>query len=396
MMCVRAREKDLDFVLEQPPDLPRCVVTDAAKLRQVLLNLIANAIKYTARGTVTLRAEATACDAPGQMRLGFHVADTGPGIREEDRECIFVPFAQVGDHLAAEAGTGLGLAICKQFVELMGGRIQVAAGPGGGSVFSFRIPVRVIAAEEAPATPARARVVGLAQGQPRYRLLIVEDQPENRLLLRRLLEPVGFELREAADGAEAIVAWREWRPHLVFMDIRMPVMDGLEATRRILASDTGTLTKIVAVTAHALEEERREILSAGCDDFIRKPYGDNEIFDALARQLGVRFRYEASGPTGAPAASVDAADLAGLPDNLSGSLERALVDLDVDAVNRAVDEVRVVEPHLAGALADLVADLQFGRILRAVRTARESPLVKPRSHGGSPTGSEGTPPEDRV
>jgi signal transduction histidine kinase/CheY-like chemotaxis protein len=376
LMYVRAQEKDLDFVLDQSPDLPQCVVVDAAKLRQVLLNLVGNAIKYTDRGGVTLRVEATGVevtggDVDGCVGLKFEVVDTGPGIREEDRGRIFTPFVQVGDQPAAEAGSGLGLAICKQFVELMGGEIEVAAAPGGGSVFSFGIPVGAVSTEEPPTAAPRARVIGLAEGEPRYRLLIVEDQPGNRQLLRRLLEPVGFALREAADGAEAVARWEDWRPHLIFMDIRMPVMDGLEATRRIKAADDDAHTRIVAVTAHALEAERREILAVGCDDFIRKPYRDTEVFDAVTRNLDVRFVYEAQGPKGTTVAPLDTAELAGLPEELSEALEQALIDLDVEAVNDAVEGIHASNPSLADALAGFVGDLQFGRILRMVRATRD-------------------------
>jgi signal transduction histidine kinase/DNA-binding NarL/FixJ family response regulator len=370
LMYERARRKDLGFTLEQAPDLPSCVMADAAKLRQVLLNLVGNAIKYTAQGGVTLRAKVTGGDTAGRVGLRFEVADTGVGIPEEKRKSIFAPFVQLGDRPSAETGSGLGLAICKEFVELMGGEIGVASGPGGGSVFSFEIPVRVAAGEDRPVAPTRARVIGIAEGEPCYRLLIVEDQPENRQLLRRLLEPVGFELREAADGAEALAQWENWRPHLVFMDVRMPVMDGVEATRRIKSADDGARTRVIIVTAHALEQERREILAAGCDDFIRKPYREVEVFDALAKHLGVRFVCEAKSGVGAIPASLDTAELAGLPGELLTELEQALVDIDVDAVSRAVEGIRACNPALADTMAAAAGDFQFGRMLRLIRATR--------------------------
>jgi CheY-like chemotaxis protein len=303
-------------------------------------------------------------------RVRFEVEDTGTGIRPEERERIFHPFEQLGEQQAAGAGTGLGLAISRQYVELMGGRIGVAdGGEGRGSLFYFEIPVTPLPSEEISVAPRRGRVIGPAEGEPRRRILIAEDQPDNRLLLRTLLEPLGFDLREAENGREAVAICAEWRPGLIFMDIRMPVMDGLEATRRIKSADAGALTKIVAVTAHALEEERREILAAGCDDFIRKPYEYADILDSLTKNIGARFVCEDEPETVPIAAQLDAAALAGLPQELLNGLEQALSRIDIDAVGRAIEEIRTHDPTLADALAVVARDLQFGRILRLVRGA---------------------------
>jgi CheY-like chemotaxis protein len=343
---------------------------DRGKLRQVLLNLIGNAIKYTTSGGVALRAMVVKGETPELAQVRFEVEDTGPGIREEERERIFYPFVQLGEQPPAEAGSGLGLAICRQYVKLMGGKIGVAGEPGKGSVFHFEVPVTVIPSGALPAEFQRGRVIGLAEGQPRHRLLIAEDQLENRLLLHKLLDPLGFDLREAVNGEEAVAIFEEWRPHLIFMDIRMPVMDGLEATRRIKATDAGAQTRIVAITAHALEEERREILAAGCDDFIRKPYHDVEILDALTKHLGVSFVYGEEPSPLAVAAPLDAAALAGLPEDLLNGLEQALVRIDIAAVDRAIEDIRTCNNPLADALAPLARDSEFGRMLRLIRDAR--------------------------
>ncbi|MBU4261359.1 MAG: response regulator [Proteobacteria bacterium] len=369
LMYVQAHKKGLDFTLEQSPDLPLYVSVDGAKLRQVLINLIGNAIKYTASGAVILRAMAAEKEGAGLIRVRFEVEDTGPGIREEDKVRIFSPFEQLENRTPTDAGTGLGLAISKQHVGLMGGTIGVDGEPGKGSVFHFEIPVRMLSPEAMVAALQPGRVIGVAVGQPRYRLLIAEDHPENRLLLRNLLEPLGFDLREATNGQEAVALFAQWRPHLIWMDIRMPVMDGLEATRRIKATETGHGVKIIAVTAHALEEERREILAAGCDDFIRKPYKHGEILDALTKHLGVRFIYEEETALVAVAAELDAAALADLPAELLDELEQALVLIDINAVNRAIEAIRVHHPSQADALGGAARDLQFGRMLRMIRTA---------------------------
>jgi CheY-like chemotaxis protein len=318
---------------------------------------------------VTIRALAHRQAAAGRVKVRIEVSDTGPGIGEADRERIFSPFVRLGDRPPINSGTGLGLAISKQHVELMGGEIGVAGEPGRGSVFHFEIPVKELSPEAMPAASRRGRVTGLAEGQPHYRLLIAEDNLMNRLLLRKLLEPLGFDLREAANGEEAVAVFEKWRPHLIWMDIRMPVLDGLEATRRIKASDLGPNTKIVAVTAHALEEERSEILASECDDFIRKPYQQHEIIDALRKHLGVRFLYEEAPSPAAGDALLNAGDLADLPSAWLHDLEQALVRLDIGAVNLAIEGIRAHHPSQADALGATARDLQFGRMLRVIRAA---------------------------
>jgi signal transduction histidine kinase/CheY-like chemotaxis protein len=288
-MHAGAGEKGLKFTTEQAGHLPRHIVADPGKLRQVLLNLADNAIKYTRRGGVMLRAGAVDPLHTDRKRLRFEVEDSGCGIDATDRDAIFTPFVQLADPSAPNAGSGLGLAICKQYVERMGGHIGVRSEPGKGSLFYFEIPVTVPLSESVGIESRYDRVIGVAPDQPRRRLLIVEDQPINRMLLFKILEPLDFELREADNGQTALMHFERWRPHLIWMDIRMPIMDGLEATRRIKATEAGRRTKIVAVTAHALEEERTEILAAGCDDFIRKPYQVTEIFECLTKHLGVRY-----------------------------------------------------------------------------------------------------------
>ncbi len=381
LMTPRAMRKELEFSLEQSPDLPRNIAVDGGKLRQVLINLIGNAIKYTENGSVVLKVGLAGEETAERARIRFEVADTGPGIRAEDSERIFFPFVQLGDRPPAEAGTGLGLAICKQYVELMGGQIGVTGEQGRGSVFYFEIPVVVLPCDVMPAAPGRRRVLGVADGQPRYRLLIAEDQQENRLLLRRLLDPLGFDLQEAADGEEAVALTRQWHPHLIFMDIRMPGVDGLQATRVIKGGDDGAQTIIIALTAHALEDERREILAAGCDDFIRKPYTLTEILDALTRHLGVRFIYEEEAKAPSADVSLDAATLADLPADLRNALEKALVRLDVLAVNDAIEKIRAHDSSLAEALAVEVKTLQFGRILELIRSGHGESRPKAAAGG---------------
>ncbi len=378
MMYAQALEKGLSFLVEQAPDLPRYITVDQGKLRQVLINLIGNAIKYTRAGGVILRAALVKGETSPGARLRFEIADTGPGILPEDRERIFHAFVQVGDRPPTEAGTGLGLAISRQYVELMGGRIGVESDPGQGSVFHVEMPLVIPQAEEVPAALWHTRITGLAAGQTRYRLLIVEDQPENRLLLRKLLEPFGFDLREAVNGQEAVELFTEWHPDLIWMDIRMPVMDGMEATRRIKATEAGARTRIIALTAHALEEERRHILAAGCDDLIRKPYREAEIFEAMARHLGLKFEYE-----GAQAAAVGSAgelrpeQLAALPAELLSRLHQAVLELDTAQTLELIEQVSSRDVAVGTALKGLATRLEFDRLLALLESAALRPAALP-------------------
>ena len=366
LMSIQVDQKGLRFSMEQSPDLPSNIMVDSGKLRQVLINLIGNAIKFTESGRVSLRAEVAKQESMHLAHVRFEVEDTGIGIRKEDREIIFSPFAQKIDQPLAETGTGLGLAICKQYIEFMGGQICVTSEPGKGSVFHLEIPVEVLPPSKDIITELEhKRVTGLAEGQGRYRLLITEDQPENRLLLRKLLEPLGFDLREAINGQEAVALFEQWHPHLIWMDIRIPVMSGLEATRRIRESDAGANTRIVALTAHALEEERREILDAGCDDFIRKPYRDTEIFEALAKHLGVRFLYaEKQGPAAATREDeLDVAQLRKLPSDFIRKLREAAVLLDDQNCLKVAGMISNYNHELGERLRCMVENLQYKEML---------------------------------
>jgi len=368
LMGVGAADKGLHFALEPDPDLPRFVAVDAGKLRQVLLNLVGNAIKYTESGGVKLRAEVVSRSGAETAQVRFEVEDSGPGIRPEDCQRIFFPFVQVGEPIPARAGTGLGLAICKQYVELMGGQIGVASEPGKGSAFYFHLPVRILPATVEPEEPKHGRVVGLTPGQPRYRLLIAEDQPENRLLLRRLLDPLGFELREAANGQEAVALFEQWQPDLIWMDIRMPVMDGMEAVRRIRATPSGTATKIIALTAHALEEERGPILAVGCDDLVRKPFREQELFDALARHLRLKFVYEktphSETASEAPGLTLCAEQLEVLPAELRQELRQAVIELDTARTQALIEQIAERDAALGRVLNTLATRLDYPSLLK--------------------------------
>src|SRR5436305_1874594 len=271
MFRVRTDEKKLSFSVETIGDVPQFIVTDINKLRQVFINVLGNAVKFTEQGGVGVRVRA---DREGVMgpRLRVEVEDTGPGISPDDQDKLFRHFEQTKTGQQAGTGTGLGLAISREFVRLMGGDITLSSQVGRGSVFVVNLPLKEGEAQAVQAKDNPRHVLRLQPGQLACRVLIADDIEDNRQLLAQLLAPVGFEIRLATNGAEAVREFEQWQPHLVLMDFRMPVMDGHEAIRRIRAMVGGKEPKIIAVTASAMEENRLDLMAIGADDFISKPF----------------------------------------------------------------------------------------------------------------------------
>jgi signal transduction histidine kinase/AmiR/NasT family two-component response regulator len=294
MLRVRAEAKGLDLVLEFDGSLPAIVVGDAGKLRQILLNLLSNAVKFTANGRVIFRARWSG------GRAFFEVEDAGPGMTTAEMTTLFQAFVQTETGRKSAEGTGLGLAISRSFARQMGGEITVVSEQGKGTIFRVVLPLPE--ADEAAVASVRGDrrpVIGLAKGETARRILVVDDVFENRLLLSRLLSSLGFQVTEAIDGLEAVEQWKAGRPELIFMDVRMPVMDGLTATKRIREAEEGpdgvepgTRVKIVALSASALPTEQEDILKAGCDAFLAKPIREGAIFERLTTLLGVQFERE--------------------------------------------------------------------------------------------------------
>ena len=364
MFEVRAESVQLRFELETDPNFSQVIKADPGKLRQVLINLLGNAVKFTQEGWVALRSRTLPmADEPSMVTLQLEVEDSGPGITAEQMQRIFEPFIQPGRTAAAVKGTGLGLAITKSFVELMGGEISVESEIGKGSLFRVELPVALAkAAEVSGIKLMQPAVLGLEPGQPAWRILVVEDDPENRLLLSSLLVQVGFEIRKAENGKEAIALFEAWQPHFIWMDMRMPVMDGYEATAKIRSLPGGDEVKIVAITASAFKEQRKTILEAGCDDVVHKPFKSHEIFDAIAEQLGVRYLYEQEEEKAEKRQAVlqiMPEMLAELPDDLIAELQNAVRAHDIEQTNAVLDRLDSAESELTNAVRRLVEDMDF-------------------------------------
>jgi signal transduction histidine kinase/DNA-binding response OmpR family regulator len=370
MMRARAEEKHVALLLIQSPEFPRYVRTDIAKLRQVLINLLGNAVKYTEKGTVTVRLNARDAADAEHLLLTLEVEDTGTGIAAEDQTRIFDAFVQVGKP-ATQKGTGLGLTITRQFVELMNGTIQVQSRPGKGSLFRVAVPVgRANESEVGPPSAVPERIIGLEPGQPEYRILIVEDDIESRTLLHRLLSGIGFQVRVAEDGAAGVEMFRTWRPDFIWMDLRMPVTDGFEAARRIRALDGGRDVKIAAVTASVFEAQRNDVLAAGLDDFVRKPYQPSEILECMARHLGVRYRRTETAPAAPPKGRSESKRIAALPGELRTELRDAVIALNGERIAGVIGCVSERDPILGAVLARCAEQFAYTAILNAVEACQ--------------------------
>jgi signal transduction histidine kinase/CheY-like chemotaxis protein len=370
MFRQRVEAKGLEFKLTEEADLPRLVVADEGKLRQVLVNLLGNAVKYTEGGRVELQVGVNR-RAGRQMWLSAKVTDTGIGIEAGELGKLFALFEQTDNKRTFNTGTGLGLAISRQYARLMGGDITVTSEPGRGSCFHLLIPIQEgdQAAAVEPANPRR--VMGLRPGQAPVRVLLADDNAPNRNWIKQLLELIGCQVREAADGAETIRIWDEWRPGLILMDLQMPVLDGYEATRRIKRSAGGSETVVIALTATVLEESRRAILAAGAADLLGKPMEERRLFDQMHQHLGVHFLYEdepavePAGPGGdAGGPERQAAAVGRLPANLRAGMHDAIANGDLEGFGILLQEVTVLDPTAARFLRSLAEQYDYDNLLR--------------------------------
>ncbi|MDJ0517437.1 MAG: ATP-binding protein [Trichodesmium sp. MO_231.B1] len=313
---IKAKDKGLELIFEIDETVPRYICTDETKLRQVLINLLNNAIKFTFEGRIFVKVKTQGSteilpvletqksvlginnylseiknQTINTSKLLFTVEDTGVGIAAAELNQVFEIFSQTESGKRSQEGTGLGLSITRAFVQLMGGNITVNSELKKGSIFAFDIKVNIVDSTEVKVEKIERHPIELQPNQPTYKILIVDDIQINRQLLIKLLEPLKFQLKEAINGQKAIEIWHDWHPDLIWMDMKMPIMNGYDATQYIKGTIQGRKTKIIALTASVLEEEKSIILSAGCDDFVRKPFRESMIFETMKKHLGVEYIY---------------------------------------------------------------------------------------------------------
>jgi signal transduction histidine kinase/ActR/RegA family two-component response regulator len=366
MLGDRATAAGLHLSIDATDDLPAHVRCDHMKLRQILINLVGNALKFTHEGGVVIRVERLDAEA-STARLAFLIEDSGAGIAEADLQRIFQPFEQVAAP-GENKGTGLGLAIARQFAEMMGGSLTALSRVGVGSTFRLELPVDIVANDDLPHSTHETRpVLGLAPGQPRYRVLVADDNNESRMLLVRELSSLGLDVHEAANGAEAVAAFEEWHPQLIWMDWRMPIMNGLEATRHIRALPGGTDTRILGLTASAFEERGEEFRQAGCDNYLRKPYRIGEVLDAMTQTLGIQYRYADGDPTAGKSNCDDVviADLLdGIAPQLLSRLREAVAVCHYSEAVRIAAEIRTASPRAAECIEVRLASFDWAFLQR--------------------------------
>lgn len=400
MFSLKVRDKNLQLNFERDANVPQYIFTDEIKLKEVLMNLIGNAIKFTSAGKVSLRTSLISSSLlkanPEKILIQFEIIDTGIGIVAEEFEKIFKPFIQTISGQKIQEGTGLGLTISRQFIQLMGGEVTVYSqgksfNPEAnfceinihktpGTTFKFYIQVSVARPNEIKNLSQNRRPIALPSHQPSYRILIVDDNHENRQLLTELLTPMGFELQLANDGSQALEIWQKWQPNLIWMDMRMPIKDGYETTREIRARENNKRegemggneqTKIIALTASAFEEEKASILAAGCDDFISKPFREQDIFESIEKHLGISLIYGTNPDINqeyfSEKAVLNSLDMASLSREFLLGLHKAIVEGDLEEISGLIEDLRPQNEDLANNIFHLANQYQFEQLLAVIQ-----------------------------
>ncbi|MGL5082727.1 MAG: ATP-binding protein [Microcoleaceae cyanobacterium] len=386
---LKANSKGLTLKLACAPNVPQFIRIDEGKLRQVLINLLGNAIKFTESGEVVLKVSVELGDqaseidtisrfssSPPSKHLKFQISDTGPGISPEEQKQLFHALVQTETGQRSHQGTGLGLTISQKFVRLMGGQITLNSTVGVGTTFQFTLSV-IPASKTEIQSDSMPQVSGLAPGQPQYRILVVDDVATNRQVLVRLLTSVGFQQVQAVkNGLQAIEYWESWKPHLIWMAMRMPVMDGYAATRQIKATLKATLesqpnaqsTVIIALTSDALEQQQSAILASGCDDIVLKPFQEEVIFAKMAEYLGIQYTYEesktlASPSPDSPPQQVTPEDLHLMSTEWQAQLHQAAIIGNDCRMRELVAHIPEDQAAFAAALNDLIEQFEFEQII---------------------------------
>jgi two-component system sensor histidine kinase/response regulator len=398
MMAERATSKQIQLEFDIAPEVPQCIIADEQKLRQILLNLLSNAIKFTHQGGVTLQVKVdkeaygtenqkgdvkTLCIAP-RLALQFEVIDTGVGIAASEQATIFDAFVQAEAGRKSISGTGLGLTISRKLLDLMNGNISVHSIPYVGSTFTFTVPVYPTSSINIQSEQRDRLVIGLAPGQPLYRILVVDDQRENSLVLVRLLTQLGLEVREATNGQDAIQIWQDWQPNLIWMDVRMPGLDGYETTKQIRAMERDQASIIIALTAQASESDRSLALAAGCNDHVSKPFREETLFLKLKEYLGLEYIYadlnasshslavHSSGTDADRSNLCDPSVLATLSADWLKALENAAVCGDDWAIADLASDLSPEFASLSIQLTELADKFQFEQIIQIIHSVSSS------------------------
>jgi signal transduction histidine kinase/FixJ family two-component response regulator len=368
MFAPATRKKGIDLALDIASDVPDWIKTDRSKLKQALINLVGNAVKFTDEGRIGVHV-ALPPVMPG--KLAFEVSDTGKGIDAKDSSQIFKAFEQAEEG-RDRGGTGLGLSISQQYARLLGGDLSVDSKVGEGSRFTLTIRLTP-GQERAQALATGAKILGIASGRP-PRTLIVDDRETNRDILVRILEPLGFPVAQASDGPKALGLVDSWKPELLLLDLILPGMSGRDIIRALRSDPSKKALRIIVITASALEDERKGVMDLGADAFIRKPFREREVLDDIGRAFSLTYAYDEEKKADESAALLGPPELkrrlAALPAGLRDRLGDALKVGDAGEVRAAADDIAVSDPGLAAHIRYLADDFEFSSLMATLMTLR--------------------------
>ncbi len=369
---MQARQKGLRFDYQTPPTLPAGIEADKTRLRQILLNLLGNAVKFTKKGSVTLRVSEWVSNSPHSTFykiFRFEVEDTGIGISPDKQANIFLPFHQAGDdRWTRPQGTGLGLAISRKLVRMMGSELHVESVAGQGSRFWFDLKLPTVAWPDTPLQVGGRTIISFSGNK--HKILIADDRGDNRRVLKDLLAPLGFETMEAVDGHDALAKATEFQPDLIFMDLVMPEMDGFEATRRLRRKAELKDVVIVAISASVYGQTREQSLAAGCDDFIAKPFELDELLEKLQVNLQLKWIYADQDKT--QPASIDPAQtplISPPQEELAALLEMTVVG-DIIGIREQMKEIEALGLQFTPFIT------QFKPLVKAMKMDETEKLIR--------------------
>ena len=359
MFSEKAKEKNLQLIFECTDKLPRYVVIDEGKFRQILVNIIGNAIKFTEEGGIAVRVQ-TNRDNNGKNYLIVEVQDSGPGISEVELGKLFKHFEQTSSGVNKGSGTGLGLALSKELALLMGGDINVSSKTGEGSIFTIKVEYKEGNLDEIEKLETN-RIISIANHDKKYKIMVVDDKEENLKVTVNLLNVVGFETIEAIDGKDTIDKLSKTRPDLILMDMRMPVMDGYEAIRIIKSMEKFMDIPIVALTASTFEDEKKRIEALKIEGYIRKPFRENDLFNTIGNILNIKYIYESDHDDKNKNISGNKNVIQLSQKQISEILE-ALSIADMDKLLAIIDQIEIIYPQFAYELKVLAQNYDYAQI----------------------------------
>lgn len=365
MFALQARSKKNDLNIRGIENIPEFIIADENKLKVVLINLLGNALKFTEKGEINLLLS-TISVQNGVNRLHIAVEDTGFGISKEEQKNLFQYFYQTNSGILSKTGSGLGLAISQDYVKLMDGQLMVKSELGIGSSFYFDIEL-LQGKEETGEVNAVRKIIGFEKMQFDPKILIAEDNFENRYLLKSILANIGFTVMEAENGREAIEIFESWQPNLIFMDIRMPVMNGLEATKIIKTKTDNGKVKIIALSAHVFKDETDEILNIGCDDYIAKPFKEMEIFEMLSKHLEIKFIFQETDKDRNQFKStvdINKNTLDDISKELISELNKAVVNLNGKEIIQAIEKIKRENESIGDCLEEIAKMMDYTKLFK--------------------------------